>query len=319
MRVLVVRTSAIGDCVMATWAVSALRREAPGARIVWLVEGRCAPVIEVGRLVDARVELPRKGADGRKRRGTLLAQLRMCAGLARERFDVGVDLQGHAKTALALRLARPRVRALARARDALAARMGEVLPPLRTHEAEFSADALARATGLGGVARLDERPIMPDSGPGGERGLATIAVSAGRAERALAAEAVAEVARGLVARGMRVELLGGPRDRAPEGLAGSAGGAILDRVGRLTLRETMGRIAASEILVAGDTGAGHIAAAYGTPVVSVFGPSPSAKTRPWTSRLELLEGGARSDSVGGEAILGACDRLLARRSSGVGV
>lgn len=291
---------------MAAWAVSALRREAPDAAITWLVEERCAPTIEMGRLVDRRVELPRKAGDGRKRRGTGLAQLRIAASLAREGFDVGVDLQGHAKTALALRLARPRRRFLARARDSFAARMGTVLPILRTHEVEVAADALARATGLPGVAELDRLPIMPDA-PAGERGLALVAVSAGQPEKALGAGAITETARGLASRGMRVELIGGPMDSAPDDLGGAE-----DRVGRMSLAETMARISGADLVVAGDTGAGHIAAAYGTPVVSVFGPNPSARYRPYTSLGEVIEGGERADLVGSEAILAACDRLRVR-------
>ena len=304
MKVLIIRTSAIGDCVMATWAVSALRREAPDAQIDWLVEERCAPTIEVERLVNRRIALPRKTGDGRKRRGTVVAQLRTCARLARERYDVGLDLQGHAKTALALRLARPRARFLARAQDAFAAEMGTVLPLLREHEVDVAADALARATDLGCVARVDRFPIAPAI-PARERRLAIVAVSAGRPDRALAPSAITEVAKGLAQRGLRVELIGGPGDRRPEDLGGAK-----DRVGRLSLSETMARIGQADLVVAGDTGAGHIAAAYGTPVVSVFGPNPSARYRPYTALGEILEGGNRADSIHGEAILAACDQLL---------
>ncbi len=303
-KVLIVRFSAIGDTLMDTWAVSSLRRNCPEATIHWLVESRCAPVLDTGRLLDRRIEVPRKGADGQKSKGTMLKQLRLYASLRSEDYDVGVDLQGHSKTVIALRLAAPRRRFLARAKDTLAGWMGPVAPHKGTHHVEIAAEVLERATGI--ALTVDERPILPPA-PACERDLALIAVSAGRPERALNQAAITAVARSLVSGGMRVELIGGPNDSAP-----SDSGGAENRVGKMSLAETLARVAQSSLLVAGDTGAGHMAAAYGTPVVSVFGPAPSALTRPWTDRLERIEGGERTDSVDGATILAACDRLRER-------
>ena len=44
------------------------------------------------------------------------------------------------------------------------------------------------------------------------------------------------------------------------------------------------------VMVANDTGPGHIAAAVGTPVVSVLGPSDPAQWRAWGSNVRLLRG-----------------------------
>jgi len=65
-RFLIVRFSAIGDCVMAAWAATAIRNRHPDAFICWAVEERCAPVVDRNRLVDKIVEIPRERWRGRK-------------------------------------------------------------------------------------------------------------------------------------------------------------------------------------------------------------------------------------------------------------
>ena len=71
----------------------------------------------------------------------------------------------------------------------------------------------------------------------------------------------------------------------------------------------MAAVAESHLHLAGDTGTGHIAAAYGTPVVSVFGPTPPERYRPWSARARVL----RDDSKSVEAV--SPDLILAEALS----
>lgn len=50
-----------------------------------------------------------------------------------------------------------------------------------------------------------------------------------------------------------------------------------DLIGKTTLRETMGVLANLRLMVGGDTGVMHLAAALGCPTVTVFGPTPAKK------------------------------------------
>jgi ADP-heptose:LPS heptosyltransferase len=69
-------------------------------------------------------------------------------------------------------------------------------------------------------------------------------------------------------------------------VAGSAG---LDLGGRTTLAELADVLAEAEVVVVGNTGPAHLAAAVGTPVVSLFAPTvPAVRWRPWRVRHELL-------------------------------
>jgi ADP-heptose:LPS heptosyltransferase len=85
--------------------------------------------------------------------------------------------------------------------------------------------------------------------------------SAGRAARAVAS---------LSAGGYRVVVTGGPGER--ELTARVAGRHALDLGGRTHLRRLAGVLAGARVVIAGNTGPAHLAAAVGTPVVSLFAP-----------------------------------------------
>ena len=97
--------------------------------------------------------------------------------------------------------------------------------------------------------------------------------------------------------------IGGAEEKAP-----FVNGA-LDKVGKLDLHETMSVIANSAITLAADTGAGHIAAAYGVPVVSVFGPTAPDEFRPYTERGIVLKNGETTSDVTADEILTATNCL----------
>ena len=70
-----------------------------------------APVVDENRLVNSVAEFPRdKWKANRWSPATWREQLRAYAGLRKHKFDWGLDLQGHSKTALALRIAKPKRR-----------------------------------------------------------------------------------------------------------------------------------------------------------------------------------------------------------------
>ncbi len=307
MKFLLVRFSAIGDCVMAVPVAEALRRLSPEAHLVWAVEERCAPVVS-RELVSTRAEIPGvRWKKGRWSPAIWREQLGFYAGLRREGFDFGLDLQGHAKTALCLRLAAPKRRLAAQARDGLARSLHPTLEERQgeRHVVEWNLFALERL-----LARPVGEPVwrMPQEDgeefAGGGR-LATISVGAGRPHKEVSAEHWAAVAEALLKDGWRVAFLGGPTDRAPQ-----VQGA-LDWVGRLSLARSMAAVAASGLHLAADTGSGHLAAAYGVPVVSVFGPTDPAHYRPYTKRGVVLREGTDPNAVEPAAILEAARRLLA--------
>jgi ADP-heptose:LPS heptosyltransferase len=97
----------------------------------------------------------------------------------------------------------------------------------------------------------------------------------------------AELVGTLVASGTRVVVTGGERERAL--CASVAGRHAFDLAGRTDFPTLARVIADAEAIVTGNTGAAHVAAAVGTPVVSLFAPTiPAARFRPWMVEHVLL-------------------------------
>ena len=98
--------------------------------------------------------------------------------------------------------------------------------------------------------------------------------------RALGVARAAEHAQALAADGWRVVVTGGPGEE-DVGVAVTPLGGV-DLTGRTSLAELAGVLAGASAVVVGNTGPAHLAAAVGTPVVSVFAPVvPVERWRPW--------------------------------------
>ncbi|HEV2819663.1 MAG TPA: glycosyltransferase family 9 protein [Solirubrobacteraceae bacterium] len=105
--------------------------------------------------------------------------------------------------------------------------------------------------------------------------------------RAWAPERNAALVEALAATGRRVVVTGAPAERALT--AHVAGHAGLDLGGATDLAGLAEVLAGADAVVVGNTGPAHLAAAVGTPVVSLFAPTvPAVRWRPWGVAHELL-------------------------------
>lgn len=313
MRFLLVRYSAIGDCVMAAPVASSVRRAAPDAFIGWAVEKRCEDVVDAEKLVDDRASYdPRLFRKAKNRLAGMRREWAYFIRLRTLRFDVGLDLQGHSKTALCLRLAKPTKRYAIRATDVFARSLNPILKITEgQHTVERNLEALRLATGL----VTDPTPIMPELCAekeevrrmvGNGRPLATISVSAGAPFKEYPLERWSAVAAELMRQAYSVVFLGGPTDRAPI-VHGTQ-----DFVGKLSLAHSMAAVALSAVHLAADTGSGHMAAAYGVPVVSVFGPTEPSLYRPYTEKGIVLCNGDHMEDVSADEVVQAAITLRDR-------
>lgn len=96
----------------------------------------------------------------------------------------------------------------------------------------------------------------------------------------------AELARRLAKRGNRVVVFGGPTER--ELTARVAGDAAVDLGGQTDLAQLATGIASCDLLVTNDTGPLHLAAAVGTPTVSLWGAGDPMVTGPLGTGHRLL-------------------------------
>ena len=299
-------------------AAAAIRTKHPNAHLVWAVESRCEPVLDTASLLDRVHVLPR--ALWKRRRWsprTWRQQLLAYTSLRAERFDWGIDFQGHSKTALLLRLARPTRSISAPGTDPLARILNPQtpLPWPEMHRVEANLALLAE---FGEFGNHVEWPLPTLSGEAAKVGslvpsgpFATLATGAGARDKLYPAAHWAEVASGLLAQGLGVVWLGGPGDPEPQ-VAGT-----VSLVGRLSLRESMAAIAASRVHAAGDTGMGHLAAALGVPVVSVFGPMSPAVYRPYTPLGRVLNRDGVPGRVRPEEVVQAAMELVHERSTAI--
>ncbi|HEY0877970.1 MAG TPA: glycosyltransferase family 9 protein, partial [Zeimonas sp.] len=102
-RILIVRTSAIGDVVFASPLAAALRRTWPDAYIAWAVEPGIDALVANDPAIDECIVWPKKQWRTLLRSGRLVAlvrEIRRFRTLLRERrFDLALDLHGLAKSA----------------------------------------------------------------------------------------------------------------------------------------------------------------------------------------------------------------------------
>jgi ADP-heptose:LPS heptosyltransferase len=107
--------------------------------------------------------------------------------------------------------------------------------------------------------------------------------------RAWAPERNRDLVAALARAGRDVVVTGGPAERELTAFVAGAGPGVSDLGGATSLPALAGVLARADAIVVGNTGPAHLAAAVGTPVVSLFAPTvPAARWRPWGVPHELL-------------------------------
>jgi ADP-heptose:LPS heptosyltransferase len=128
---------------------------------------------------------------------------------------------------------------------------------------------------------------VPDLGGGG---YVVVHPGASVPARAWAPERHAALVEALVGGGRRVVVTGSADERALTAMvAGGRRAGVVDLGGKADLRELAGILGGAEVVVVGNTGPAHLAAAVGVPVVSLFSPVvPAVRWRPWGVPQVLL-------------------------------
>jgi heptosyltransferase-1 len=275
LRILIVKTSSMGDVVHALPAVSDLRRALPGAQVDWLVE---APFAALPRLHAgvARV-LPlawRKWRKSLADPATRSAMAALRAELRRERYDLVLDLQGLLKSVLWGLQARGPLAGFG---------FGSIREPAAAcfyrHRAAVprSLQAVERNRRLAaahlGYAMPDTAPDFGIAAPAGAwvapGPSAALIPCASRPEKLWPEDRWIAVGRRLQAAGLTPVLVWGSADERAraERIAAGCGGLVPPF---LTVADTAALLGQARQIVGLDTGFSHLAAAFGAPTVGIY-------------------------------------------------
>lgn len=300
-KILIVKLSAVGDVVHALPALNALRLHFPDAHIGWVAHPGPCNLLEGHPQLDELIALPRKSGPGQDR-GAAIRQLKST------RWDVAIDFQGLTKSGVVAWMSRAPQRigfrgaasreintlfmtTRVRPTSTAVIQMNlELLQPLGIHDVPARAvlhwtdqdaqrvDDWARANGLQHGEALIIDPF------------------AGWESKLWSEQNWMEVAHEVHRRwNVRPIVFHGPgEEQHAEELARKivAAGTPALVAPKTTLREYSALAARyGGLIVAGDTGPMHIAAAAGVPTVALFGPSDSRRNAPTFegARFEVLQ------------------------------
>ena len=309
-RILVVRVDLLGDVVLSTPAVRALRRAYPRAMIDMLVQAPLDGILagdpDIHRVLVWNPHVwrnPRNWLRLKSWRAALATLRRM----RRPRYDLAISVSGDIGS-IVTRLSGAR-RRVGYAGEAYAGFMTDPVPGARYHKQQHETRyVLALAAAAGGVvAPGDEVPRL--SVPPAERArmratLAEARVRLGATGPLIALHAGARngqakrwparhwatLARRLADELGAVVILTGAPNEAP--LAGDvermAGRPLLNLCGQTTLPELKAVLAECNLVISGDSGPMHIACALGRPVIALHGPTDPAISGPTTPDAIVL-------------------------------
>ena len=288
-KVLVVRLRSIGDTVLATPSLFALKRFLPNAQVDILVEDWVAPVLDSHPHLDNVITLERGG---------FVARARTARELRTANYDVVYNLHGGTTATFLTRATGARHRVGFKSYQYGQLHNHQAPSPLliwqqqKTHSVEQQLALLGWTgvpvtdrprTNLGVSPKAAEKVnrLLDEAGLS-EQNIALIHPAAAFATKQWATGNFARVVEFLAERGFTSVAIAAPNEQALlEQLREVTSVKVVTFA--LSLPEVTALAARSQLFVGNDSGIAHIAAAVGTPSVVVFGSSNIAHWRPWNS------------------------------------
>ncbi|WP_246153593.1 glycosyltransferase family 9 protein [Terriglobus albidus] len=307
-RILVVRTGAMGDILHGMPAITALRQAFPQAEIGWVVEPHWAPLLETSVTAKPRsAERPlvdqvhfaetRAWSKHPASLTTLQSILQLRRELRARRYEIAIDLQGSIRSAIIAKLSGAKqIVGPAEPREKQASWMyGTKVATRAEHVIEQGSEIASALVDVPMLPAEVSLPLDPDAERWAETQIVIqakgrtvlLAPSAGWGAKQWPAERYGELALRLGRNGYSV-LVNAVHEQDP--LA-----AIVVRASEGTAKPVIASIAQlialtrrMRLVVAGDTGPLHLAAALHVPVVAIFGPTDPARNGPYGTRSRVL-------------------------------
>jgi heptosyltransferase-1 len=312
-RILIVRTSSLGDLVHMLPAVSDIARHVPDAQIDWIVEENFAEIPTwhpaVHEVIPVAHRRWRKHWWSAKTRAERQA-LRKDLG-ARE-YDIVLDMQALMKSVWLVRQTHGLRHGLDRksAREPLASLFYDV-----KHTVKFWQPAVVRQRELAAAAFGYQYSGKPDFGlaritEGVEiQSYAVIMPSASRDDKLWPEADWQKVFERLHQHGLDLKLLSGSpaeTERAQKLVAGNSRAEVLPRMG---LTDVAKVLASARIMVGLDSGLTHLSAGLGRPTIGIYKASTPVRT-PLEGPAYSASLGERGNAPSAETVLSAVEQAL---------
>jgi lipopolysaccharide heptosyltransferase I len=323
-RILIVRLSSMGDVIHALPAAIMLRQAFPHAHIGWLIEERWAELLcalstpRAGRRSPERplVDVVHVVNLKKWRRSLFSTETveRIAAGLSDlrgQRYQVAIDLQGAARSAILARWSgAPAVYGAAQPRENLASLWySRRIITHRPHVVEQYAEIIESMIV---ESKIEDHQSIPDAvlpcDPTAEQavgkrlrdlGLHNFAIlnpGAGWGAKQWPAERYGMVAQSLAQHGIQSLINYGPREESLATSAENASGGMA-RASSFSVGELITLTRCARLFIGGDTGPMHLAAALHVPVVALFGPTDPARNGPFRTKSIVLRHPASPTSL----------------------
>jgi predicted lipopolysaccharide heptosyltransferase III len=287
-RILVVQTQRLGDVVVLTPMLTALKRQFPEAHLTALVHRPHDVALQNNPDIDAVITYDRQ-----KQHRSLPARLKLAQELRAGNYDWALCIHAASSVALAVGMAgipwRTVVWRYAKERPPHWSRLfhqhvKQDRRALGRHEVEHNLDVLRELgiepdhSGLRVVVTQVEREwasaFLTQTGWDPTRRLAILHPGHGGGRQCWPAEHFVSLAQALIADGLQVGLTGaGAEVPQTEAIAVSIEAPVLRFAGRTNLRKLLAVIERASLFVSVPTGPMHLAAALRVPTVALYGPT----------------------------------------------
>ncbi len=297
LNILLVKLSALGDVIHTLPSLAALRGHYPEAHLTWVVEEAAADLIRGHPCLDRVIVSRRKTWLNEIRRGRISPTLREIRAFLRELrdrpYDLVIDFHGLLKSSLLVALSRGKRRLGYDSWQELSGLfLNEKVPEdLSKHAVDRYLDLVYHL----GVSPLP-RDFLIDLPDEAEKKVAAMLNAGGIIPgkpfivisplalwetKLWSDEGFADVASAIGEKlNLPVVLVGSDR-RPVEGISSRVKGNPVNLAGETSLKELACLLEKASLVLSTDSGPMHLAAAVGTPVVALFGPTDPKRTGPY--------------------------------------
>lgn len=295
-NILVIHLMHLGDLMLGTPVLAALRQQYPAARITLLADKKLADVVAANEHLDECLLIDKKGADG-----GILGILRYAMRLRKNHYDLVINLHRNERSsALAALSGGRRIVGYAKpgfalAFDHVSPSQNQVMHEVHSHYAALRAAGVLHADGTAGL----EMWIPPAAKEEAERlwqahfaptdKVIAINIGASWATKRWSDAYFAVVADTYLRRGYHIAVMGGPMDRE---MVEECRARMEERehphlhifTGQVSLGVLAGLLSRCILFITTDSGPMHVGVAMHVPVICMFGSSPIPGFYPYDAR-----------------------------------